>query len=74
MNTPLTTKQANEQYECQECRLQGDCGFNCVESTTYSVLCPTCRERVWFGGDLKDAPKEYACPYCQTKQVNQYAK
>lgn len=74
MSKPMTTEQAQENFECKECKDGGDCGYNCVESCTCSLNCTNCKKRVWFQGDLGQQKRNYACPYCFSVQHNKYVR
>lgn len=70
MRKPMTTKQAYAAYLCSQCKAGDDCGYECVEGSTNSFTCgnPLCKERIWFQGNIQDAPIECKCPYCGEKQ------
>jgi len=70
MSEPLTKQQATERFECQQCQCYGDCGLECVASSTVSVICVRCGMPIYFGGSTYDVPDEFCCPYCKYDQKN----
>jgi len=69
MKTPMTTAQAIERFGDNRYTL--DDNKYTLESSTCSMLCKKCGERIWFQGSWTDAstPKTFDCPYCKTEQV-----
>ena len=74
MTQELTTDQAIELFQCDQCKEGHDCEWNCVESATCSLRCPVCNERVWFQGSLQDTPRVVECPYCSSHFQNQHSR
>ena len=64
LNRPMTTSEATDKHQCDQCRQGGDCGWNCVESSTCSLNCRFCGERNWFTGDLPEKPWVFICKTC----------
>jgi len=69
----MTTKQAYATFLCETCRSGGDCGDECVESSTCSLKC-NCGERMWFIGALGNVPKSTLCKRCGNIVGNPYRK
>lgn len=68
MSIPITEKEADEKYMCDECRNGGDCSFSCVLSETCSVTCQDCLQRIYFEGDYHNQSPDFNCPYCGKNQ------
>lgn len=65
-STPMTGEQASKRFcRCDPCH-------SCVESSTCSLNCPHCNQRIWFQGSYHDMPLECECPYCQAPLVRAY--
>jgi hypothetical protein len=66
LNNPLTTDEAIERFQCDDCKKGNPCEWECVESATCSRPCRKCGERNWFAGDLP-LDGEFVCLSCNTK-------
>ena len=69
LEEPMTTEQAEQKYLCEHCKEGCDCPYcscTCLESSTCSMRCKTCNERIWFHGSwgMPDKPEKFNCPYC----------
>jgi len=74
MSEPMTPARAGEIHLCSQCREEGEgaCELDCVMSSTCSVICRSCRESVFFSGDLSDQESEFICPSCGTFQTSRH--
>lgn len=65
MKMPMTTQQAEERFGADG---------SAIESSTCSMNCRACGERIWFQGSWSDVniPKMFDCPYCESVQVDPF--
>ncbi len=68
----MSTTQATLQHACQECRSGGNCDWDCVLSATCSWKCKNCNERLWFTGNLDQAPLHITCFKCGRVHINEF--
>ena len=71
---PLTMTIAVLRFACASCKDGVPCEHGCVESCTCSMPCPECASRVFFSGNLGDAPRTYICPYCGEEVKNPWGR
>jgi hypothetical protein len=65
MQKSMGTTQAVIMWACTECMEGGNCGGDCVESSTCSFLCVRCGTRMWFTGGVPwFMEKEIECHKC----------
>lgn len=62
----MTSQEAIERFRCQQCEVEGDgaCEWNCVLSSTCSLLCRKCRRAAYMQGSYNTNPKDWECPHC----------
>lgn len=73
MQVGMTTDEAVGRFQCSSCQKGEECdeaghGGWCVESSTCSMRCYKCGERVWFqgswGSKYGQVPENFTCPGC----------
>lgn len=70
MSNPMTMISATTKFQCDTCNDGGDCGFECVLSSTCSIKCIHCGKRIFFHSEYKNQEPELHCPYCGEYQVS----